>query len=464
MPTVKRSFLKLPNGSFIQKYTFTPKEPPPRVEPFFPAGAQRYFKGAYYRGGTSRGIMIQPDDLPRNNSQWPNIFKQVIGSPDPYGRQLDGMGAGISSLSKICLVERCWKPGRPLGSIDYTFVGMGIKDGEIDVSGNCGNMLSAVGPYAYNAGLLHKKQYSPDPHEVTVTIKNTNTGQVIKSTFLAAHDAPLPGDSTVDGVAGSSSPIKLEFLTPYGSKTGKLLPTDTAKQMILGARVSCVDGATPCVFINAEDLEIEGTILPDELNQREDILNKLEKTRRAAAVEMGLASTEATVARTLPKIGIVSKPKTHTVLSGQTIYPQDVDMVVRFISDGQPHRAIPLTAALTTAVAAGVEGSVVASLLETAEQSEAGAASDIIRIGHSSGTIEVSAYLQKDKKGQFAAKRATVWRTARRILEGKFYYTAAENTAGQELDNGVERVDLTEMGLGERFVVETRINEAIKAD
>jgi 2-methylaconitate cis-trans-isomerase PrpF len=371
-----------------------------------------------------------------------------MGSPDRYGRQLDGMGAGISSLSKICLVERARRMRNvPQGTIDYTFVSMGIDSDELDVAGNCGNMISAVGPYAYNAGLLRDKCYSTHHRRVIVTIRNTNTEQLVRSTFTTVHgQAAVRGDCAIDGVAGTGSPIKLKFLSPSGSKTGVLLPTKVAAQRILGVRVSCIDGATACVFVHADEIGIDGTILPDDFNKQSQSLRKLEAIRKAAAVEMGLAPSLETVARTVPKIGIVSLPKEHCVLSGETIMPSDVDLVVRFISDGQPHRAIPLTAALTTAVAARVEGSVVASLLATQP-----AKSGVVTIGHASGKIEVDAKVNTESPP--VAESATVWRTARRIFEGNLFFTPDNDGAFAGL---VASRYAIRLGKGEAFVKSLR--------
>ncbi|KAH8708652.1 PrpF protein [Phaeosphaeriaceae sp. PMI808] len=418
---------------------------------------QKPIEASYYRGGTSRAVIIQPRHLPRDRAKWSKIFSQIMGSGDPYGRQLDGMGAGISSLSKICLVEpyRKHKAGSNksakdrddhLVDIDYTFVGLGIEMNEVDVAGNCGNMSSAIGPYAYNAGMLTRQIYAQGDGIVTVKIRNTNTGKIIDLTFeVVSGQAAVVGNYSIDGVAGSGSQIKLDFKHPYGSKTGKLLPTGRKVDNIAGYEVSCVDGANPAVFIRAADVGVDETILPNDFNKLSDKLRILEHIRKEAAVAMGIASSEDTVPRTIPKIGLVSKSSTHVILSGQTLQAEQTDLVVRFLSDMQPHRAIPLTAALTTAVAARVPGTIVEKMLASNPVMK-----DAITIGHASGRIQVDAHM--DENDSLVPISATVYRTSKRLFEGTVFWTdqeADETGSSNSHDEG-------EHSLGIAFVLEQR--------
>ncbi|XP_014552622.1 hypothetical protein COCVIDRAFT_43707, partial [Bipolaris victoriae FI3] len=381
------------------------------------ASVQKPIKAAYYRGGTSRAVMIQPQHLPKERAKWPTIFRQIMGSGDSYGRQLDGMGAGISSLSKICLVEPYGKRIAPEVDVDYTFVGLGIENNEVDVAGNCGNMSSAIGPYAYNAGLLPPRIYAQGDGEVTVRIRNTNTGKLINSTFtVLGAQATVVGDYSIDGVTGNGSKIKLDFKHPYGSKTGKVLPTGKRIDNIAGYKVSCVDGANPAVFIRADDVGVDGTILPNDFNRLPDKLALLENIRKAAAVAMGIAATQEEVPRTIPKIGLVSQSSTHPVLSGKTLLSSQMDIVIRFLSDTQPHRAIPLTAALTTAVAARIPGTIVEQMLAP-DPLMKGA----ITIGHGSGRLQVNATM--DETDKLIPVTGTVYRTAKRLFEGEIFWT-----------------------------------------
>ncbi|RMZ74268.1 DUF453 domain [Pyrenophora seminiperda CCB06] len=453
------------------------------------APIQRSVKAAYYRGGTSRAVILQPQALPKERATWPAIFRQIMGSGDRYGRQLDGLGAGISSLSKICLVEPYGKRfpllqkgaryrtgsygldgvretlqaaealdqkeaersgDGPKLDIDYTFVGLGIENDEVDVAGNCGNMSSAIGPYAYNAGLLPASIYKSDG-EVTVKIRNTNTGKLIDSTFkVVGGEAVVTGDYTIDGVSGKGSQIKLDFKDPYGSKTAKVLPTGKKIDNILGYRVTCIDGANPAVFIRADEVGIDGTILPDDFNKLPDKLALLESIRKAAAVAMGIAPTEDIVPRTIPKIGLVSQSSSHLVLSGETLKSSQMDIVIRFISDTQPHRAIPLTAALTTAVAARIPGTIVEQMLAPEPLS-----SSAITIGHASGRLQVNATMHKKKK--LIPVSATVFRTAKRLFEGDIFYTDVVKKTSSTTSTSTDHVNYDSSGLhslGLAFVLE----------
>lgn len=333
-----------------------------------------------------------------------------MGSPDPYGRQLDGLGAGVSSLSKICLVA---PSERQDANVDYTFVGIGIERDEVDTGGNCGNMSAAIGPYAFNERLLGDVDYVTDGTK-SVRIHNTNTGVIIKSTFEASDgEAAVVGDYSIDGVSGTGSRITLDFLKPGGAKTGRLLPTDSAVDTIEGVEVSCVDAANPCIFVRAADVGVEGAILPNDFNKLPEKLAHLETIRHKAAAAMGMCKTGSEAPRTIPKIAIVSPSKEHKLLSGRTLDVSSVDLVIRFISDTQPHRAIPLTGSLCTAVAAKIKGSVVQQCL--AEQR---VDPNMITIGHPSGRIQVTATM--DASG--GVESATVFRTARRIMTGQVYW------------------------------------------
>lgn len=175
-----------------------------------PTSPQKGLAASYYRGGTSRAVMFQTKDLPTDQNAWPEIFRTVIGSPDPNGRQLNGMGGGVSSLSKVCVVG---PSGRNDADVDYTFAAVGIKDTVVDMTSNCGNMTSAIGPYAVDCGLV-----KPDSgaNRATVRIHNTNTGKIIHSTFSLAPDGRLPavGSFAIDGVSGEAAKIQLDFLNP----------------------------------------------------------------------------------------------------------------------------------------------------------------------------------------------------------------------------------------------------------
>ncbi|KIW01100.1 uncharacterized protein PV09_07387 [Verruconis gallopava] len=375
---------------------------------------QHAVKAAYYRGGTSRALIFQVQDLPADDATRKELFLQAMGSRDPHARQLNGMGAGVSSLSKICIVKST--PGAEC-HVDYTFVGMGIEGDEADYMGNCGNMSSAIGPYAFNERLLglEDQEYLRDGH-VTVRIRNTNTGVIICSTFrVEGGQARVDSDTEIDGVSGLGTGVMLDFLKPGGSKTGKLLPTGNVVDVIDGVEVSCVDSANPNVFVRATDVGIEPTILPAALTELKDKRQMLERIRERAAVMMGLCDEGDVPPRVIPKIAIVHPPTQSTTLSGKVVPAHELDLVVRFISDTLPHRAIPLTGALCTATAAKVKGSVVERCLGMRAVKE-----DVITIGHPSGKIQVDAKMGETGE----VESASVVRTARRIMEGMVFWNA----------------------------------------
>src|SRR5262249_22646506 len=214
------------------------------------------------RGGTSKALIFLERSLPADRKAWAELFLRAIGSPDPYGRQLNGMGGGVSSLSKVCIIGA---PTRPDADVDYTFAQLMPRETSVDYSGNCGNMSSAIGPFAVDEGLVKAAD-----GEMTVRIHNTNTKKIICSTFQVRNGlAVVEGDLEIPGVAGTGSPIRLDFLDPGGATTGRLLPTnkpvDTLTIPEIGrVELSMVDAANACVFVSAGTLGLSGTELPDE--------------------------------------------------------------------------------------------------------------------------------------------------------------------------------------------------------
>jgi 2-methylaconitate cis-trans-isomerase PrpF len=328
---------------------------------------------------------------------------------DKFGRQIDGLGAGISTLSKVCIVS---PSSHPSADVDYTFAAVGISSSNVDFSGNCGNISAAIGPFAYNHGLVPRAT-QPD---VTVRIHNTNTSKTIHSTFLVTDDgkeAATAGDCAIAGVPGTGAEIKLLFLDPAGSKTGSLLPTGNAIDKLDGMEASCVDAANPCVFIRAADLGITGTEFPDGMSENQPLLQRLEELRRLAAHSMRLCPRPQNATGHVPKIIIVSKPARHKLSSGEILEPNDVDIVARVMSDGKPHHTIPLTVALCIGIAATVKGTLVEGLLAPELVRDG-----VLTIGHPSGAIEVA--VEKDGRGNVRA--VNVLRTARPVMEGMVYY------------------------------------------
>lgn len=318
--------------------------------------------------------------------------------------------------------------------VDYTFAAIGVKDDEVDFSSNCGNMTSAIGPYAIDQGLLDDEVYAEAERQrekergedwvawsieeaerlVTVRIHNTNTGKIIHSTFpVADGEAASEGDFAIDGVKGAAAKIELAFKDPAGSKTGKMLPTGNLTDVFHGVKVTCIDVGNPCVFLLAEDLDIQGTILPNQLNHLFTVTRRLESIRRQAAVAMGLCSSEDSVPGSIPKIAVLSHPKTHTLLSGAVLHEKSVDIVVRALSVGQPHRAVPITVAMAIAAAVRLEGSVAHGVVRRELVDTTG-----ITLGHPSGRIVVGSTWDQDAR----LVETKVYRTARRLMEGSAYW------------------------------------------
>lgn len=370
-------------------------------------------RAVFMRGGTSKGLILRREDLPPSREQWDALFLALMGSPDTYGRQLDGMGGGISSLSKICVVG---PPTRPDADVDYTFAQIMINEARVDYSGNCGNMSSAIGPFAVDEKLVLAAD-----GEARVRIHNTNTGKVIQAVFPVRDGlARVDGELEIPGVPGRGAAIRLEFLDPGGATTGTLLPTGRAIQTLdvpgVGEiEASMVDAANACVFIEPAAVGLAGTELPAILNERPDVLRKLADIRLHASVAMGIAPDleQARAKRVVPFIGMVSPPARSATLSGAILPADDMDLTARVISSGQPHQALPLTASLCIAVASKIPG----TLVHRAARQGAGAT---LRLGMPSGVLTVGADVQ-NRQGVWVADSGSFFRTARRLFDGHAY-------------------------------------------
>ena len=366
----------------------------------------------FMRGGTSNAVVFNAKDLPADRAQWDEIFLAAIGSPDPYGRQLDGMGGGVSSLSKVCVVGPA---SRPDADIDYTFAQVQVKEAKVEYGANCGNMSSAMGPFAVDEGLI-----KATGKEALVKVHNTNTKKLIWSRFpLDEGLSAVDGDLAIPGVSGTGAPVKLEFREPGGATTGKLLPTGNVADALevpgIGKiRVSMVDAANASVFVRAADLGIKGTELPEEIDANPALLKKLEAIRIAASVAMGITKTpeEAAKRAAVPFVGFISAPQDAKTLTGEAIRAGDVDLTARMMSNGQPHRALPLTCTLCMAVAARLEGSVVHEVARANANPEAE-----FRIAMPSGVLTAAASVRR-LEGQWHAEQGAFYRTQRRMFEG----------------------------------------------
>src|SRR5262245_45917550 len=319
---------------------------------------QKKLPAVFMRGGTSKAVIFHARDLPKERAEWDAIFLSVIGSPDPSMRQLNGMGGGVSSLSKVCVIG---PPTHPGADVDYTFAQVLIDNARVDYNSNCGNLSAAIGPFAVDEGLVPK----PRDSTAIVRIHNTNTKKIIVSRFgMDGEEAAVAGDMAVDGVAGTGAPIRLEFMEPGGAKTGKLLPTGKAADVLevpgLGrVSVSMIDAANPCVFVPAEVVGATASEPPLDIEQNAKLLGQLEAIRRMASVAMGVApDVEKAGNLSVPFVAFVAPPMAMKVLSGRKLEPEEMDIAVRIMSNGQAHRATPLTGALCLAVASRVRGSI----------------------------------------------------------------------------------------------------------
>lgn len=375
--------------------------------------ARHRLQAVFMRGGTSKALMLHREHLPARREDWAPIFLRAIGSPDPNGRQLDGMGGGVSSLSKVCVLSRS---SRPDADIDYTFAQVLVKEAHVDYGGNCGNMSSAVGPFAVDEGLVRVADGM-----ATVRIYNTNTDRIIHSTFEVRDGEPVEqGALAIPGVAGTGAPIRLDFLSPGGASTGRLLPTGRALDRVevpgIGpVEVSMVDAANAVVLVEAAAIGLEGTELPDALERDAVAMERLSAIRLQASVAMGIARSidEARSRTVVPFVGFVSAPRDARTLAGDTVRGDQVDLTARVISNGQPHRALPLTASLCIAVAASIEGSVAARVRRPSATGSEGA----LRLAMPSGVLQVGAQVAREGDA-WIAERGSFYRTARRLFDG----------------------------------------------
>lgn len=368
---------------------------------------QRRFPCVYMRGGTSKAIFFHQEDLPENEEEWPEIFMKVMGTPDV--KQIDGMGGTVSSTSKIAVIKKSDRPGI---DVDYTFRQVDIVIPRVDGSANCGNISSAVGPYAIDEGMVK----AVEPITV-VRVYNTNTNKVIEEHVRVKDGhACMYGDERIQGVPGTGSRIDMFFEDPEGSRTGKLFPTGKKQEVfdVPGygkATVTVLDCSNPMVFIKASDLGIKGTELV-ELNQNQDVMEHIERIRGMAAVRMGFvenymdARTKATSA---PKVSIISSAQDYTDMDGKEVKADEMDICARAISVGMLHKAYPMTVAVGTGAAANIPGTIV---YEIAKRNDSG----IVRIGHSSGVTEAVMKMEGEK-----VLMGGVTRTARRIMDGYVY-------------------------------------------
>lgn len=393
----------------------------------------QWIDAMFVRGGTSKGLFFTdaelPIELPGDDRADPAALVRrdaalcaALGSPDPFGRQLDGMGGGASSLSKAMIVGRSARPGVDL---DYTFAQVAIDEARVDYSGNCGNLSSGVAPFALAAGLVSR----PDGPQ-SFTLFNTNTRQLVRVRLTVEEgQAAVPGDLVLPGVSGSGSPIELVYPAPGGSRTAGLLPSgDPVDVLRVGGRemrVSLVDATIPLVLVRAEDVGLTGADSPDELDSDRDTMGLLDEIRRAGAARMGLCEDPDSAPLAVPKITIVAPPADARLLDGTVAQASAVDLLVRPISMGQAHRAVPGTGAMCVAAAAATPGTIVAEALrgsgaqESQRPGSGSAASPgggiVVRLGTPSGAVVAAA---RTTPG-LGVSETSLSRTARVLMRGQ---------------------------------------------
>jgi 2-methylaconitate cis-trans-isomerase PrpF len=380
---------------------------------------QRTIAAVFARGGTSKGLLFHRGDLPER-SRWERLFLAALGSPDRYGRQLNGMGGGLSSLSKVCVIGPA---ARADADVDYTFAQVLIDRELVDFTPLCGNMSSTIGPFAVDEGLVQARG-----ERAVVRIHNTNTAKIIVATFPLEADgsAAVDGDLAIPGVEGTGAPVRLDFLDPGGAITGALLPTGNVCEPLavpgVGTfEVSMIDASNPCVFVAARDLGLSGTEMPAEIECDAALMHKLGAIRLAASLAMGVSRTEEEAQRktAVPFIGFVAPPSAARTLAGAPIDPAHTDFVARVISNGQPHRALPLGVSMCLAVAARIEGSVVHAVTRPEV-----AVRDEVRISMPSGVLTVASEVRREGD-RWHAVRGGFFRTQRRLFDGRLCVPAS---------------------------------------
>lgn len=367
------------------------------------------------RGGTSRGLFLRRSDIPADIALQDRLILAAFGSPDPYGRQIDGLGGATSTTNKAAIIGP--RAGEP-NTVDYTFCQASITDALVDRKGNCGNISSAVGPYAVDEGMV--EAHEP---ETAVRIYNTNTKKYIISRFPVENGkAKVTGDYRISGIPGTGARVCLDFENPGGAVTGRLLPTGNARDVLdtgFGpVEVTIVDAANPLVFMRTYDLPIPGLRVPPTVEFDSETLARIESVRAAAAVRIGLAGSASEASRkspAVPKLAFVSPAADYVTTEGAKVAASEVDLVAWMMSMQRLASAYAITGAVCTAGAARIPGTIVNEMIGA----ERTGASDV-RIGHPSGTVTVDVRL--DTTGPAIVYLCgTVYRTARRILDGFVY-------------------------------------------
>ncbi|MDC5853933.1 2-methylaconitate cis-trans isomerase PrpF [Vibrio europaeus] len=379
--------------------------------------SQMKVPATYMRGGTSKGVFFSLEDLPKQ-AQTPGeardkLLLRVIGSPDPYAKQIDGMGGATSSTSKTVIVSKSDKPDH---DVDYLFGQVSIDKPFVDWSGNCGNLSAAVGPFAIHAGLVDEDRI-PTNGMVAVRVWQANISKTIVAHVpIVGGQVQETGDFELDGVTFPAAEIQVDFMHPADGE-GSMFPTgnvtDELEVPYVGTfEVTMINAGIPTIFLDAEALRYQGTELQDDINNDEAALQRFETIRAYGALKMGLIDSlqEAEARQHTPKIAIVASPKSYLSSSGKPVEAYEVDVLVRALSMGKLHHAMMGTAAVAIASASCVPGTIV-------NRAAGGGEMESVTFGHPSGTLKVGAAATLDEQG-LVVEKAVMSRSARIIMEG----------------------------------------------
>lgn len=384
------------------------------------AAPQIKIPATYMRGGTSKGVFFKLDDLPERaqiaGQSRDQLLLRVIGSPDPYGKQIDGMGGATSSTSKTVILA---KSSQANHDVDYLFGQVSIDKAFVDWSGNCGNLTAAVGSFAISNGLVAADRI-PENGICTVRIWQANIHKtIIAHVPITQGQVQETGDFELDGVTFPAAEVQIEFLDPAddGEDGGAMFPTgnvvDSLEVPEIGTfQATLINAGIPTIFLNAEELGYNGTELQDDINSDVAALARFEKIRAYGAVKMGLIQdiNEAANRQHTPKVAFVSKPKSYTSSSGKQVSETDTDLLVRALSMGKLHHAMMGTAAVAIGTAAAIPNTLV-------NLAAGGGEREAVRFGHPSGTLRVGAQALNEK-GQWVVKKAIMSRSARVLMDG----------------------------------------------
>ncbi|AZD78466.1 2-methylaconitate cis-trans isomerase PrpF [Pseudomonas chlororaphis] len=383
--------------------------------------AQIKIPATYMRGGTSKGVFFSLQDLPEA-AQLPGaardaLLLRVIGSPDPYDKQIDGMGGATSSTSKTVILSKSIKPGH---DVDYLFGQVSIDKPFVDWSGNCGNLSAAVGSFAISSGLVDAERI-PQNGVAVVRIWQANIGKtIIAHVPMTSGAVQETGDFELDGVTFPAAEVQLEFMDPAAEEEGaggSMFPTgnlvDDLEVPGVGTfQATMINAGIPTIFINARDIGYSGTELQGDINGDPKALAMFETIRAHGALRMGLIQhlDEAAKRQHTPKVAFVAPPADYQASSGKAVQAADIDLLVRALSMGKLHHAMMGTAAVAIGTAAAIPGTLVNLAAGGGERSA-------VRFGHPSGTLRVGAEAMQDN-GEWSVTKAIMSRSARVLMEG----------------------------------------------